>query len=103
MKIENLTELYDITDGHRQLTANHIDYMSPRCTYVIMNLSKQRHLQGRHQSCEQLHDHYSVSVSVIWDDHSTNYRIRVPLCLYENLSDDIATFSPASTFVLIDF
>ena len=29
------------------------------------------------------------SVSVIWDEWSTTYRCRVPLCLYENLSNDI--------------
>ena len=32
-----------------------------------------------------------TSVSVIWQDHSTSYRLRQPLCLYEDLEEDITT------------
>lgn len=94
MKIENLTELYDITQ--MIIDSTHpaiIDYMpSQMLTYVIMNI----YLNNDTSKAITNHVNNSMTiiasemrVSVIWDDHSTNYRIRVPLCLYENLTDDI--------------
>jgi hypothetical protein len=94
MKIENLTELYDTIQmviDNTQPTI--IDYMTPQMlTYVIMNI----YLNNDTSKSVTNHVNNSMtiiasekSISVIWDDHSTNYRIRVPLCLYENLSDDI--------------
>lgn len=94
MKIENLTELYDtiqLVIDSTQPTI--IDYMSPQMlTYVIMNI----YLNNDTSKAVTNHVNNSMtiiasekSVSVIWDGHSTNYRIRVPLCLYENLVDDI--------------
>lgn len=94
MKIENLTELYDVTlMAIDNLQPTIIDYMSPQMlTYVIMNI----YLNNDTSKAVTNHVNNSMtiiasekSVSVIWDGHSTNYRIRVPLCLYENLSDDI--------------
>ena len=94
MKIENLTELYDITQ--MVIDSTHpaiIDYMpSQMLTYVVMNI----YLNNDTSKAVTNHVNKSMTiiasemrVSVIWDDHSTNYRIRVPLCLYENLSNDI--------------
>lgn len=94
MKIENLTELYDTIQwiiGNTQPTI--IDYMSPQMlTYVIMNI----YLNNDTSKAVTNHVNNSMTiivsemrVSVIWYKQSTNYRIRVPLCLYENLSDDI--------------
>ena len=94
MKIENLTELYDITQ--MVIDSTHpaiIDYMpSQMLTYVIMNI----YLNNDTSKAVTNHVNNSMTiiasemrVSVIWDGHSTNYRCRVPLCLYENLSNDI--------------
>lgn len=94
MKIENLTELYDITlMAIDNLQPTIIDYMSPQMLiYVVMNI----YLNNDTSKSVTNHVNNSMTiiasemrVSVIWDDHSTNYRIRVPLCLYENLNDDI--------------
>lgn len=94
MKIENLTELYDITlMAIDNLQPTIIDYMSPQMlTYVIMNI----YLNNDTSKAVTNHVNNSMTiiastsrVSVIWDDHSTNFRCRVPLCVYENLSDDI--------------
>lgn len=94
MKIEDLTELYDtiqlvIDSTHPTI----IDYMpSQMLIYVVMNI----YLNNDTSKAVTNHVNHSMTiiasemrVSVIWDDHSTNYRCRVPLCLYENLSDDI--------------
>lgn len=94
MKIENLTELYDIIQlviDSTQPTI--IDYMpSQMLIYVVMNI----YLNNDTSKAVTNHVNNSMtiiasekSVSVIWYGHSTNYRIRVPLCLYENLVDDI--------------
>lgn len=94
MKIENLTELYDtiqLVIDSTQPTI--IDYMTPQMLiYVIMNI----YLNNDTSKSVTNHVNNSMTiiasekrVSVIWDGHSTNYRICVPLCLYENLSDDI--------------
>lgn len=94
MKIENLTELYDTIQwiiGNTQPTI--IDYMSPQMlTYVIMNI----YLNNDTSKAVTNHVNNSMTiiasekrVSVIWYEKSTNYRIRVPLCLYENLVEDI--------------
>ena len=94
MKIENLTELYDTIQD--VIDSNHptiIDYMSPQMlTYVVMNI----YLNNDTSKAVTNHVNNSITiiaspvrVSVICDDHSTNFRCRVPLCLYENLSDDI--------------
>lgn len=94
MKIENLTELYDTIQwiiGNTQPTI--IDYMpSQMLTYVIMNI----YLNNDTSKAVTNHVNNSMTiiasekrVSVIWYEHSTNFRCRVPLCLYENLSDDI--------------
>ena len=94
MKIENLTELYDITlMAIDNLQPTIIDYMSPQMlTYVIMNI----YLNNDTSKAVTNHVNNSMTiitsecrVSVIWNEQSTNYRIRVPLCLYENLLDDI--------------
>lgn len=94
MKIENLTELYDTTQMViDNLQPTIIDYMSPlMLTYVVMNI----YLNNDTSKAVTNHVDNSMtiiasekSISVIWDGHSTNYRIRVPLCLYENLVDDI--------------
>lgn len=96
MKIENLTELYDtiqLVIDSTQPTI--IDYMSPQMlTYVIMNI----YLNNDTSKAVTNHVNHSMTiiasasrVSVIWDEHSTNFRCRVPLCLYENLSDDIGS------------
>ena len=94
MKIENLTELYDTIQLVIDSTyPTIIDYMSPQMlTYVIMNI----YLNNDTSKAVTNHVNNSMTiiasemrVSVIWDDHSTNYRCRIPLCLYENLSDDI--------------
>lgn len=94
MKIENLTELYNTIQ--LVIDSNHptiIGYMSPQMLiYVIMNI----YLNNDTSKSVTNHVNHSMTiiaskmrVSVIWDDHSTNYRIRVPLCLYENLIVDI--------------
>lgn len=94
MKIENLTELYDITQMVIDSTQpTIIDYMSPQMlTYVIMNI----YLNNDTSKAVTNHVNNSMTiiasekrVSVIWYKQSTNFRIRIPLCLYENLSDDI--------------
>lgn len=94
MKIENLTELYDtIQLAIDNLQPTIIDFMSPRMlTYVVMNI----YLNNDTSKAVTNHVNNSMTiiasemrVSVIWDGHSTNYRCRVPLCLYENLSNDI--------------
>lgn len=94
MKIENLTELYDtiqlvIDSTHPTI----IDYMTPQMlTYIIMNI----YLNNDTSKAVTNHVNKSMTIiaserriSVIWYEQSTNFRIRVPLCLYENLSDDI--------------
>ena len=94
MKIENLTELYEtIQLAIDNFQPTIIDYMSPQMlTYVIMNI----YLNNDTSKAVTNHVNNSMTiiastsrVSVIWDDHSTNFRVRVPLCLYESLSDDI--------------
>lgn len=94
MKIENLTELYDtiqlvIDSTHPTI----IDYMTPQMlTYVVMNI----YLNNDTSKAVTNHVNNSMTiiasekrVSIIWYKQSTNFRIRVPLCLYETLSDDI--------------
>lgn len=94
MKIEDLTELYDtiqlvIDSTHPTI----IDYMTPQMLiYVVMNI----YLNNDTSKAVTNHVNKSMTiiasemrVSVIWYEQSTNYRIRVPLCLYENLLDDI--------------
>lgn len=94
MKIENLTELYDTIQ--LVIDSNHptiIDYMSPQMlTYVIMNI----YLNNDTSKAVTNHVNNSMTIiasecriSVIWDEQSTNFRIRFPLCLYENLIVDI--------------
>lgn len=94
MKIENLTELYDtiqLVIDSTQPTI--IDYMpSQMLIYVVMNI----YLNNDTSKAVTNHVNHSMTiiasekrVSVIWNEQSTNYRIRIPLCLYENLSDDI--------------
>lgn len=94
MKIENLTELYDITQ--MVIDSTHptiIDYMpSQMLTYVVMNI----YLNNDTSKAVTNHVNNSMTiiasemrVSVIWYKQSTNYRARIPLCLYENLSNDI--------------
>lgn len=95
MKIENLTELYDIIQMVIDSTQPVIiDYMPTQMlTYVIMNIYL------NNDTSKALTNHVTNSmtiiasecrVSVIWNELSTNYRIRVPLCLYENLVEDIS-------------
>lgn len=94
MKIENLTELYDITlMAIDIMQPTIIDYMSPQMlTYVLMNIYL------NNDTCKAVTYHVNESmtiiaserrVSVIWNEQSTNFRIRVPLCAYENLLYDI--------------
>lgn len=94
MKIENLTELYETIQMVIDISKpTIIDYMpSQMLIYVIMNI----YLNNDTSKAVTNHVNHSMTiiasecrVSVIWDGHSTNYRIRVPLCLYENLNDDI--------------
>lgn len=94
MKIEDLTELYDtIQDVIDSTIPTIFEYLpSQMLIYVIMNI----YLNNDTSKAVTNHVNNSMtiiasekSVSVIWDGHSTNYRIRVPLCLYENLVDDI--------------
>ena len=78
MKIENLTELYDITlMAIDNLQPTIIDYMSPQMlTYVVMNI----YLNNDTSKSVTNHVNNSMTiiastcrVSVIWDDHSTNF------------------------------
>lgn len=94
MKIEDLTELYDtIQDVIDSTIPTIYEYLSSQMLiYVVMNI----YLNNDTSKAVTNHVNNSMtiiasekSVSVIWDGHSTNYRIRVPLCLYENLSNDI--------------
>lgn len=94
MKIEDLTELYDtIQDVIDSTIPTIFEYLSSQMLiYVVMNI----YLNNDTSKAVTNHVNNSMtiiasekSVSVIWDGHSTNYRIRVPLCLYENLSNDI--------------
>lgn len=95
MKTENLTVLYDITQ--MVIDSTHptiIDYIpSQMLIYVVMNI----YLNNDTSKAVTNHVNHSMTiiasekrVSVIWNELSTNYRIRVPLCLYENLVDDIS-------------
>ena len=94
MKIEDLTELYDtiqlvIDSTHPTI----IDYMTPQMlTYVIMNI----YLNNDTSKAVTNHVNNSMTiiasecrVSVIWYKQSTNFRIRFPLCAYEDLLQDI--------------
>lgn len=94
MKIENLTELYDtIQLAIDNFQPTIIDYMSRQMlTYVIMNIYL------NNDTSKAITNHVTNfmtiiaserRVSIIWDDHSTNYRIPFPLCLYKNLAVDI--------------
>ena len=95
MKIEDLTKLYDtiqLVIDSTQPTI--IDYMTTQMlTYVIMNI----YLNNDSSKAVTNHVNNSMTiiasecrVSVIWYEQSTNFRIRVPLCLYEDLVDDIS-------------
>ena len=95
MKIEDLTELYDtIQDVIDSTIPTIFEYLSSQMLiYVVMNI----YLNNDTSKAVTNHVNNSMTiiasemrVSVIWDDHSTNYRCRVPLCLYENLDDDIS-------------
>lgn len=94
MKIENLTELYDtIQDVIDSTIPTIFEYLSSQMLiYVVMNI----YLNNDTSKAVTNHVNNSMTiiasekrVSVIWYEQSTNYRIRVPLCLYENLLDDI--------------
>lgn len=96
MKIENLEELQQTTEYIITTAEPTISEYVPLnlLTYIVMNIylnndvakAVTNHVNGKMTIIATWR-----SVSVIWDKASTNYRVRQPLCNYENLYDDIET------------
>lgn len=96
MKVENLEVLQEATQHVILNTEPTISEYLPLnlLTYIVMNIylnndvakAVTNHVNGKMTIITS-----KRAVSVIWDEASTNYRLRFPLCLYENLYTDIET------------
>ena len=96
MKVENLEVLQETTQHVILNTEPTVSEYVPLglLTYIVMNI----YLNNNYSKSLTNHVKQGMTiitsqknVSVIWGEHSTSYRLRVPLCLYEDLITDLET------------
>ena len=96
MIVENLEVLQETTQHVILNTEPTVSEYVPLglLTYIVMNIYLNNY------TSKSLTNHVKQgmtiitsqkNVSVIWGEHSTSYRLRVPLCLYEDLITDLET------------